>query len=241
MTDNNQEPVIPEESFNYNEWCDKFKKMFLDYRYYTYGMRKYDNMAKYIIDLYQDYVILNQLSEESRGITVNNFLNRKLNERTKLIKSIKGKFDELHKIVNDLKIKMNQDKKELEGLTNQRTANLLVINVSSQIKNIEPGIEKDKLSQSTQDFYSAMSIENIIKEKKRMLNFGNDSLSNLKIDEFLEYDKHFKFLDTIEKQKLGLPNNIEKVNNINKVNDANYTNDINDINENIPIITQFLL
>jgi hypothetical protein len=204
MTDPNQEPVISSESFNYNEWCEKFKTMFLDYRYNTYLMRKYDNMAKYIIDLYQDYVILNDLSVESRGPTVNNFLNRKLNERAKLINSLKSKFNELYKIVNTLKNTMNKEKKDLEELTNSRTTNLLVINASLQIKNIEPGIEKDKLSPSTQDYYSSMSIENIKKEKNRMFKFGCDSLSHFNIDDFLEYDKHYKFLDTLEKQKIGI-------------------------------------
>lgn len=226
MTETNLEPVISPESFNYIEWSNKFKTMFLDYRYNTYKMRKYDNLAKYIINLYQDYIILNELSPEFKGPTANNFLNSKLTERTNLIKAIKLKFDGVYKIVNDLKIKMNQEKKELIELTNQRTTNLLLLDVASKIKNIEPGIEKDKLSQSTQDFYSSMTIENIKKEKNRMFHLGCDSLSIIKIDEFLEYDKHFKFLYTIEKQKLDLSNN---------------SNDTNDTNENIRIINQFLL
>ncbi len=188
------------ESFDYNNWFDKFKKLILDYRYTIYFMNKYNTLAKDIDTHYQDFVILNQIPSKIRGPTVSKFLHKKITIRNNLIAALKTKFDECYKEANDIKVKMNIEKKELENQTNIDTAKTLILQVASKIKNNEPGLEKDKLSPATQDFYSSMTIENIKREKQKMFVLGRESLNNTNIESFFEYDKHYKFLDNLEKE-----------------------------------------
>ncbi len=188
------------DSFNYENWCDKFKILILKYRYAVYFMQKYNTLGKDVDNYYNDFVILNQIPAKIRGPTVSKFLHTKITIRNNLIKAIKSKFDEYYKESNDIKIKMNIEKKALENETNLDTAKTLILNVSAKLKNNEPGLEKDKLSPSTQDFYSSMTIENIKKEKEKMFAMGKEALSNINVESFFEYDKHFKFLDNLEKE-----------------------------------------
>jgi hypothetical protein len=193
--------ILPQfEAFNYDMWFNKFTKFILDYRYFVYFMNKYNKLAKEIINHYQDFVILNQISPELRGQTVNQFLYKKLKIRADLLNALKTKFDKYYKESNDIKTQMNQAKKDLENETNVDIAKSLILNVASKLKTIEPGLEKDKLSPSTQDFYSSMKIENIIKEKHKIFIMGKDALTQIDIDSFFEYDKHYKFLDNLEEE-----------------------------------------